>query len=198
MKYSTPKNHFAALIFSLMLVSMATGCSANAGMLGAADIQDQAAPGWAMNLSATDAASVYAVGSADGISKDLAMDKAKLQARFRLAALYRQAVAGNQPLSHKDDAATIRQNALLDELVQESIAKATIANQQISNQGDRVRVWVRMQLPYSEFDKVLQARKAHTANQELRSAFEALEQRIGKHAPVHSAARVASSQPQRG
>lgn len=142
-------------------------------------------PKWVITPPAADDSGMYGVGNSSSKDMSMAMKKARLQAEFELAKLYKQELSGSERLYQRDNAAgEVVQSSefLIDKLVDAvPVVGYSVVDQKVQlDPTGKFRAYTLLKLPYDEFNKVLMSAKSATEDVRQLMAFEDLERRLEK------------------
>lgn len=141
-------------------------------------------PEWVLELPEPTATGVFGVGA--GKNKDLAyaLKKARLQASFEVAKQFKQELSGQERSFQRDagdNELVERTEMLIDSFVESMpVTGYQVVEQEVVPMDGVFHAYVLMLLPYDEFNKVMQAQRDKAVGDEMKAAFEQLEDRIEK------------------
>lgn len=145
----------------------------------------ESVPDWYLTPQTNDFSGMYGVGSATSTDMNYAIKKAKLQAEFSLAKLYRQEISGSERVYEREGAnGELVQSTqfLIDKIIDSvPVVGYEIVNQdlQVTEEG-KFRSYMLLKLPYERFNKVLQEMKSEAQSKNETDAFLELERRLEK------------------
>lgn len=140
-------------------------------------------PDWYTQTPQSDESGMYGAGSATSKDMNIAMKKARLQAEFELAKMYKQELSGSERVYERENAAgelVQTSQFLIDKLVDSvPLVGYTIVEQKlmVAPQGGFL-AYTLLKLPYDEFNRVLQSAKAESQDEREVTAFNDLERRL--------------------
>jgi hypothetical protein len=126
----------------------------------------------------TSEAGLFGVGTAVSGSLQFSISKAKLQAIYNIASSYNQSVSGNQKsFSAETDGVTgsfrSRDSLIVDQLVKSSdVSGSQIDDIIMIREGTAFRTYALMFYPYSETNRVKQARQQEKMDQEVQQSLQ--------------------------
>ena len=196
------KTIFAA-IMAMMLAACSTGPTRQdiaADEANAAKVRSQAAadqrsreqarmeanvaqvPAWALQAPAPDANGIFAVGMGESDKIRESMRKAMLDAEFGLAKNFNQELSGSERSYTQDANSRVNQQQyteLIDKLVsQVPVVGFEVVKQEVKPIDGVYSTYVLLKLPYDQFNRVLQERRATAASQDIKEAFNDLQKRL--------------------
>ena len=152
-------------------------------------------PGWVLTGRPADATGVYAVGSAESDKLVTAMRMAELQAQYALAAQVAGELSGSERMFEEDRGAgkpISQYRQLIDKLVAEvPVVGLETVEKEVKPIGGRYHAFVLLKLPYEEFNRALQARRAKAVDGAVDAAFRDLERRLDKRREAYGAPQMA-------
>lgn len=138
-------------------------------------------PDWAVSPPEPDAKGIFASGIGESDNLSTAIKKARLEAEFGLAKLYSQELSGSER-QYESDGNVISDRrfvGLIDKLVDSvPVVGFTNEKQEVFADNGKYHAFVLLKLPYSEFNKALQEKKAEETKRDMKEAFEELESRL--------------------
>jgi len=152
-------------------------------------------PEWVLKGRAADATGVYAVGSAESDKLTTAMRMAELQAQYGLAAQVAGELSGSERMFEEDRGAgkpMSQYRQLIDKLVAEvPVVGLETVEREVKPIAGRYHAFVLLKLPYEEFNRALQARRAKAVDSTVEAAFKDLERRIDKRREAYGTPQMA-------
>jgi hypothetical protein len=142
-------------------------------------------PDWAVSPPEPDTKGIFASGIGESDNLSTAIKKARLEAEFGLAKLYSQELSGSerQYESDGDSISNRRFVGLIDKLVA-SVPVVGFSNvkQEVFADNGKYHAFVLLKLPYAEFNRVLDEKRAVETKREMKEAFDELESRLQSRA----------------
>lgn len=139
-------------------------------------------PKWAIATPKPDSTGLYAIGSAESESWNIAQKKAMLDAEFGLAKVYRQELSGSErsfTQERNNKGMNSQYTALIDKLVARvSVVGFEVVKQEVKPMYGTFQSWVLLKLPYAQFNQVLQEQRAESMESTVREAFDDLDKRV--------------------
>lgn len=139
-------------------------------------------PRWAMETPKPDGLGFYAVGMGDSSSLNVAMKKARLEAEFGLAKLYKQEVTGSERSfvqEHNDKSIASQFTSVIDKLVTRvEVVGYEVVEQDAKPIRGTYHAWILLKMPYAQFNKVLHEQRSEVVGQAAKEAFDDLERRV--------------------
>lgn len=152
-------------------------------------------PEWVLKGHPADATGVYAVGSAESDKLTTAIRMAELQAQYGLAAQVDGELSGSERMFEEDRGAgkpMSQYRQLIDKLVAEvPVVGLETIEREVKPIAGRYHAFVLLKLPYEEFNRVLQARRAKAVDSTVEAAFRDLERRIDKRREAYGTPQMA-------
>ncbi|MFK5893929.1 MAG: hypothetical protein QM504_11975 [Pseudomonadota bacterium] len=145
-------------------------------------------PGWVTDTHEPDDVGIYAVGMGESFDLSLAMKKARLEAEFNLAKAYAQELSGTEKIfsSEKFRAGT-RFEGVIEKIVDKvPVVGYKVIEQKVKAIRGKYAVFVLMQLPYEEFNVILNQKNESVISKEMDAAFKELERRLDKRMKAHN------------
>lgn len=138
-------------------------------------------PDWAVSPPTSDTKGVFATGIGESDNLSTAIKKARLEAEFGLAKLYSQKLSGSERQYESDgNAISDRRFVGLIEKLVDSVPVVGFSNekQEVFAENGKYHAFVLLKLPYAEFNKILQEKKAEETKIDMKEAFDELESRL--------------------
>lgn len=138
-------------------------------------------PHWAISPPEPDTKGIFASGIGESDNLSTAIKKARLEAEFGLAKLYSQELSGSERQYESDGNAISDRRfvGLIDKLV-DSVPVVGFSNekQEVFAENGKYHAFVLLKLPYAEFNKILQEKKAEETKRDMKEAFDELALRL--------------------
>lgn len=139
-------------------------------------------PKWAMDTPKPDGRGFYAVGMGESDNLNIAMRKAKLEAEFGLAKLYKQELTGSERSfvqEQNSKNAVAQYTSVIDKLVTRvDVVGYETLEQEVKPIRGIYHSWVLLKMPYAQFNKVLHDQRSEQVGQAAQQAFDDLERRV--------------------
>lgn len=140
-------------------------------------------PEWVLSPVERSTTGYTSVGIGESDNLQTAIDIARLQAEFNIAKLYSQELSGSERMMAKDAGGTSAHlyEALIDKLVKRvPVTGYTVLKQEIAPHNGKYACYTMLNLPYVEFNRVLQTERGRATGKEMAAAFGELERRLDK------------------